>query len=67
MPKSNKPKKALVKPPKLKEYRIYGIFNFKTKKLLYVSIDLEQTELEHGLGDYDEDICDIISFGVILV
>lgn len=67
MSKSRNPKKSSDKTLKLKEYRIYGIFNFKTKKLLYVNLDLDQTELEYGLGDYDEDTCDIISFEVILV
>lgn len=67
MAKSRKPKKTSDKNLEFKEYRIYGIFNFKSKKLLYVNIDLEQTELEFGLGDYDDEICDIISFEVILV
>jgi hypothetical protein len=67
MAKSRIPKKTSRKKPKIKSYRIYGIFNFKNKKLLYVNIDLDQTELEFGLGDYDEKICDVISFEVILV
>jgi hypothetical protein len=50
---------------KTKKYQIHGIFNFKTKKLLYVNLDLDQTELEYGLGDYNETVCDIISFEVI--
>lgn len=67
MAKTRKPKKASDKKLKFNEYRIYGIFNFKTKQLLYVNLDLEQAELEFGLGDYDDTICDIISFEVILV
>lgn len=67
MTKSRNPKKVSDKKLKLKKYRIYGIFNFKTKQLLYVNLDLEQLELEYGLGDYDEKICDIVSFEVVLV
>lgn len=67
MAKSRKPKKASNKNLKFKEYRIYGIFNFKTKQLLYVNVDLDQTELEFGLGDYDETVCDVISFDVVLI
>ena len=67
MAKSRKPKKTSDKNLKFKEYRIYGIFNFKSKKLLYVNVDLDQTELEFGLGDYDETVCDVISFDVAFI
>lgn len=64
-------KKIKKQPPrqqrKPKKYQIYGIFNFKTKRLIYVNMDLEQIELEYGLGDYDEESCDIVSFEVALV
>ena len=55
------------KTQKPKIYQIYGIFNFKKKKMLYVSLDLEQTELEFGLGDYDDNTCGVISFTVKFV
>jgi hypothetical protein len=42
-------------------YQIYGIFDFKTKKLTYVSLDYEEVELQFELGDYSEDT-DIICF-----
>lgn len=52
---------------KSQKYRIYGIFNLKTKALLRVELDLEIIELEYDFGDYDKKHCQIISFDVILI
>jgi len=49
------------------QYRIYGIFDFKSDKLVYVHMDYEQTELEFEIGDYDSEQYDIVSFDVVLV
>jgi len=51
---------------KLRRYRIYGIFDFKAGKLIYVNMDIDQTELEFDMGDYDLDQYDIILFYVLL-
>jgi hypothetical protein len=51
-----------VKP---KRYRIYGIFNFKTRKLVYVSLSLDLVEFEFGLGEYGEN-CGTVSTDIIL-
>lgn len=48
------------------KYRIYGIFNFKTNKLVYVNMELEQAELEFDLEDYNPEQFDIVSFDIIL-
>lgn len=52
---------------KSKTYLIYGIFNFRTEELVYVNMDLEQTELELELSDCDPEECDIVSFKIMLV
>ena len=50
-----------------KTYQIYGIFNFKTRELTYVSLDYDEVELqfELELGEYGED-ADIIRFTVMV-
>lgn len=42
------------------KYKIYGIFNFKTNKLIYVNLDEEQTELEFTLSNYDAEWHDTV-------
>lgn len=51
---------------KPKRYRIYGIFNFKTNRLIHASMDQEIVELEFDMSDYDSDVFDIVSFDVLL-
>jgi len=53
-----------IKPMK---YKIYGIFNLKTSKLVYVSMDIDQVELEFDLSNYDVDEYNLVSFTVLLV
>ena len=48
------------------KYRIYGIFDFNSNKLVYVNMDAEQTEMEFEIGDYDDNQFDIVSFDVLL-
>ena len=60
-------KRKRLRKIKSKTYRIYGIFNFRTEELVYVNMDLEQTELEFELSDYDPEECDIVSFKIMLV
>jgi hypothetical protein len=43
-------------------YLIYGIFDFKRKKLIYVSLEEEDVELKFDLEDYDDKDYDIITF-----
>ena len=44
-----------------KTYQIYGIFDFETKELTYVSLDYDEVELQFEMGEYGEDV-DIICF-----
>lgn len=57
-------KKPNLRNKKLKEYRIYGIFNYTKNKLVFVHLDKEQVDLEYNLGDYDEADCKQINFKV---
>ena len=50
---------------KPKVYQIYGIFNFKTDELIYVSLDYDEVELQFEMDDYGED-ADIICFTVMV-
>ena len=63
---NDKEKKQQLKELKPRKYRIYGIFNFKTRKLVYVDLDMEKVEFEFDLEGYDEDECGIVSFFVLL-
>jgi hypothetical protein len=58
-------KDQILKKLNPKTYQIYGIFNFKTEKLIYVSLDYDEVELQFELEDCSED-SDIICFMVIL-
>lgn len=65
MSKQEEKQKALKKlQPKV--YRIYGIFNFKTKKLVCVSLDQDELELKFEIENYNDDY-DIVSFDVALL
>lgn len=46
-------------------YKIYGIFNFKTKELVSVGLSQEEIELRFDLEDYDENY-DVVSFDVAI-
>lgn len=48
-----------------KVYQIYGIFNFKTKELVFISLDEEEVELKFDLEDYNDDY-DIVKFPVAI-
>ena len=50
-----------------KKYKIYGIFDFNSNKLVYVDLDIGQVMFEFDLEGYDVEQYDIISFGVVLV
>ena len=60
--KTEKTKLLKLKP---KKYRVYGIFNTKKEKLIYVNLDVEKVKLEFELEGYDDDY-DIISFDVVI-
>lgn len=65
MAKSKKPsKKEILKPS---TYKIYGIYDFQEKRLVYVHLDEEQVELEFDLEDYDGERYDVVSFEVCLL
>jgi len=59
----NKPR--VLKKLHPKTYQIYGIFDFSKKKLIYVSLDYDEIELQFELGDYGDNF-DIISFTVMV-
>ena len=68
MPKNNKnEKRKVLKNLKASTYKIYGIFDFQEKKLVYVHLDEEQVELEFDLSDYDSDRYDVVSFDICLL
>ena len=60
-------KDQILKQLQPKTYQIYGIFNFKTKELTYVSLDYDEVELqfELALDEYGEDV-DIIRFTMMV-
>ena len=62
---SKKKKIQKLKNLKPRQYRLYGIFNFKTNELIYVSIDEESAEMAFDLNNYNADH-DIVSFEVLL-
>ena len=50
-----------------KFYQIYGIFNFKSKELVFVSLDLDEVELEFNLEGYDDgEDCDVVKFRIAI-
>lgn len=65
MPKKSTKKSQLAKL-KPNRYRIYGIFDFTVNELVYVNMDVDQTEMEFDIGDYDPERHDIVSFDLIL-
>jgi hypothetical protein len=50
-----------------KDYRIYGIFDFQKKMLIYVHMEQEQVELEFELSGYDDERYDIVEFFIRLI
>lgn len=63
---SKKKKKQQLEKLKPKKYKIYGIFNFKEKRIIYVDLDLDKIELEFDLEGYDPKTYDIVSFDIML-
>lgn len=61
----DKNKEHILKKLRPKTYQIYGIFDFTAKKLVYVSMDYDEVELQFELADYDEGF-DIIKFDVMV-
>ena len=61
-----KRKRTQLKKLKLKKYKIYGIFDFKADKLVYVTMDADNAEMELELGDYDPENYDIVCFEICL-
>jgi len=55
---------AKIKP---KDYHMYGIFDFKNEKLIYVHLDREQVDLEFDLSGYDEETHDVVEFTIRLI
>lgn len=63
---ANSSKKDKLSKLKAKVYQIYGIFDFKKMKLVYVNIDYEKTEMEFDLELYDDERYDIVTFSVAI-
>jgi hypothetical protein len=61
----DKAKQQVLKKLRPKTYQIYGIFDFNTKELVYVSLDYEEVELQFELENYGEGY-DIIKFAVMV-
>lgn len=63
---TDKQKKQQLEELKPRKYRIYGIFNFVERKLVYVDLDMEKVVFEFDLEGYDEENFGIVSFFVML-
>lgn len=63
---SKQQKKQQLQKLKPRKYRIYGIFNFKDRKIVYVDLDLDKIEFEFDLEGYDPETHDIVSFDIML-
>jgi hypothetical protein len=50
-----------------KRYKIYGIFDFNSNRLVYVDLDIEKVMFEFDLEEYDIEQYDIISFNIVLI
>ena len=59
-------KQSVLKELQPEVYLIYGIFDFKRKKLVYVSLDEEEVELKFDVEDYDEDDYDVITVKIMV-
>jgi hypothetical protein len=60
-------KKEKIRKLKPNQYRIYGIFDFDKEDLIYINLNLEHTELEFDMSNYEEERYGIVEFKVILV
>ncbi len=63
---NDKEKKQQLKELKPRKYRIYGIFNFKKRQLIYVDLDIDKVEFEFDLEGYDDEEYGVVSFFVLL-
>ena len=63
---TDKEKKQQLEVLKPRKYRIYGIFDFVGRRLIYVDLDIEKVSFEFDLAGYDPDNYGIVSFAVIL-
>lgn len=63
----SKNKKKVLAEIKPKDYRIYGIFDFEKKVLVYVHLNEEQVDLEYELEGYTDARYDIVEFDVRLI
>jgi hypothetical protein len=50
----------------LKQYRIYGIINIKTKELAYVNLIMQVVEDEYDIEGYNPSEYSIVYFDVIV-
>lgn len=58
--------KDQLKKLQLKRYRIYGIFNFETEEMIYVTLSLDDAAFQFDLEGYDEAKFGVISFDVMV-
>jgi hypothetical protein len=66
MPSDKKKKTKQLRALKLRKYRIYGIFDFLNKKLIYVDLNIEDTYFKFDLEGYDSANYGVVSFNVML-
>ena len=59
-------KQTILKKLQPEVYLIHGIFDFKNKKLIYVSLDEEEVELKYELEDYNDEDYDTITVGIMV-
>ena len=51
---------------KPKKYRIYGIFNFKTNRMVYISMDSEMVDFEFDMNNYNSTDFDVVEFDILI-
>ena len=59
-------KQSVLKQLQPEVYLIYGIFDFKRKKLVYVSLDAEEVDLKFDVEDYNEAEFDTITVKIMV-
>ena len=66
MDDSIKKKRKQLKKLQPNAYRIYGILNLKSEKLIYVNLDLGEVTFKFDLDGYDDCEFAVISFKVVV-
>ena len=47
-------------------FRVYGVWSYKEKELVFISLTIEESELKYDIEEYDEDDYALIEFDVVI-